>query len=277
MYSEKKTKKDKGQNESTFTLKFHLEEREKKPKNEILNCGNDMSCHHIMGRKYIQLLWALAIETGLVRETNQGYPVEDDAYVIKRFAGWPLDSKKKPQFMPNDSELKKRFFWSPFNLFIGPNQDWRGFDPSSGVEQICPASFPTNTWEALKAIPIWLEQIGVDLKQLVSAEDNSTIVLKINQSRDRVKQSLKKLLKQVCRTSAKGTAHGFRHEDWVAVKYNQSISRKIKSSEDVTVLYEFCCANQLVIQKEGVTNYWEYATINNRLTGIKFILKPKKK
>jgi hypothetical protein len=238
-----------------FVFNFTLPARLDAPAHGLPAAGPGFSRHHILGRKYIQLLFALANAT----EVSNG--------VLKRFAGWPKPNTSSA--IPEDNELERRFFWSPYNLFIGPDGNHRGFDPGSGVEQVCPPGLyreHAQQWEALRAIPAYLESIGVDLSALVWLEDRGILNMTLNVARDQIKSDLTRMIKAVTDTHAgdKVPVYGFHESEWVAVKQNISIERFINRTQDVRGLYDFAVADKLLVGR----------TWSNRLEGDLFILNP---
>ncbi|MFG3280334.1 hypothetical protein [Streptomyces sp. NPDC048111] len=186
--------------------------------------GANMSRHHILGRKYIQLLLAL----------GQEVPVSDGT--LKRFAGWPVSTGSTA---PVNAQLNGMFFWSPFNLFVGPAGTRRVFDPSSGVEQQRPNSFPEDRWNHLKRIPGYLEGIGVKLSELASLEDTGTKTWNITTSAEKIKDELTALIKDITATvtSDKVPVHKLDEDDWAIVTYLNVKNYKFRSAEDVQSLY----------------------------------------
>lgn len=214
-----------------------------------------MGRHHILGRKYIQLLLALARETG----------VSDG--VLKRFAGWPNPDSSSN--IPAETEFNGRFFWSPFNIFIGPDGNHRGFDPGSGVEQVCPPGLNRRhpgRWNALRAIPVYFERIGVNLRALVSLEDNAVMNMKLNNTGEEIKSDLTRLIKEVIATETgdKVFMYDFHENEWVAIKQSIVVDRFINQTHDVEGLYNFAVDNKLLVGRN-----W-----SNRIADDRFILNP---
>jgi hypothetical protein len=216
--------------------------------------GANLARHHILGRKYIQLLLALSRETGVSEGT------------LKRFAGWPVSSGSTA---PPDAQLNTLFFWSPYNLFIGPDGNHRGFDPSSGVEQICPPGFSEERWEALKAVPQYFENIGVDLGKLVTLEDNKPLELKLKGTKDEVKSDLTGKIKKITdtHTADKVPVYGFNENEWVAIKDCISVDRFIVRSQNVRGLYDYAFENKLIVD-------YTWAQVIGDQLSHKFILNP---
>ena len=216
--------------------------------------GANLARHHILGRKYIQLLLALARETGVSDGT------------LKRFAGWPINSSSTP---PAAAQFEGRFFWSPYNLFIGPDGNHRGFDPSSGVEQICPPGFNRERWEALKAVPEYFERVGVDLSKLVALEDNGSLELKLKGTKEEIKSALTERIKTITDTSTadKAPVYGFNENEWVAIKDSISVGRFIVRSQNVQGLYNYAVENRLIVD-------YTWAQVIGGQLSHKFILNP---
>lgn len=237
-----------------FEFRFTLPARSATPAWGLPAVGGNFSKHHILGRKYIQLLFALAQETGV----SKG--------LIKRFAGWPINKKSRT---PADPELVGRFFWSPYNLFIGPDAAHRGFDPSSGVEQSCPAGFDPDRWVALKAIPEYFDQIGVKLTDLVKLQDGQSMVITANQEKKAIKDDLTRMIKSVTDTarSDKVDVHGFYEDEWVAIKDSISLERHIIREQSAEGVYAFAHENKLIVDST-----WNDVITQN--LSHKFILRP---
>jgi hypothetical protein len=208
----------------SWPFEFTLPPRRDYPTALAAPVGAHRARHHILGRKYIQLLQLLAEKVGV----NPG--------TLKRFAGWPEGSSSNK---PVEGEFPGRFFWSPYNLFIGPEGQLRVFDPSSGVEQQKPNSFPQNRWDALKAIPPYFQEIGIDLRQLVGLEDGKTEKWDITPSPEAVLSGLTERIKAVTRTGP-GDAfvlHAMRNADWAPVPATAVANAKITSYADIEALY----------------------------------------
>ncbi|WP_320775296.1 hypothetical protein [Streptomyces sp. CRN 30] len=158
---------------------------------------------------------------------------------LKRFAGWPVSSGTTA---PAEAQFTGMFFWSPFNLFVGPAGTRRVFDPSSGVEQQRPNSFPSERWAYLKEFPGYFESIGVKLAELAALEDNGVKKWQITPDKEKVKGELTARIKRVTDTvtSDKIPVHDLREADWAVVAYTDVKNYKFRDSEDVVSVYDRC-------------------------------------
>jgi hypothetical protein len=143
--------------------------------------------------------------------------------IILRFACWNKDDvgaiiRGDVRFgIDQYNTLKRWFFWSPYNLFIGPGPTLRLFDPKSGVEQTCPQCFPRNRWAALKAIPQFIEDLGIPLLQLVYLKENATANWFLIGDKKDIRVKLSQLLRGIYDTGP-AEPHMFDDRDWIAVK-----------------------------------------------------------
>ncbi|MEJ3653192.1 hypothetical protein WEH80_09420 [Actinomycetes bacterium KLBMP 9759] len=183
--------------------------------------GANLSRHHVLGQKYLQALLALARKVTVEPTT------------LERFAGRPITASTPwPAAMPN------AFFWSPYDLFIGPKAQLRVFDPSSGVEQQKPRSFPGDRWAALKALPEFLAEVGVPLEKLVAAPVGVRQRWRLRRSpgSDEVTQLLKAISSTV--RSDHVYPHGLDETDWAFVREVDVRNFHPGSAEDVHSIHQ---------------------------------------
>ena len=253
-------KKFEAKNQEAFSFKFKMPGREKSPTDIKIQDNQDgrKARHHILGRKYIQLLFALALAVEDLNVSEMDDNVKGIENLRKtdvfghllRFACWdkeevgPIISGNKPFGIDKYNQLKSWFFWSPYNLFIGPAPTLRLFDPKSGVEQTCPRGFLQDRWVALKAIPQFIEDIGIPLNQLVSLEEGAAVDWFVKGNKKDVKVKLCQLLKGIYNTGS-ADPHTFDDQDWIVVQakletfdtiikhVNRQIEEKIYNGEYV--------------------------------------------
>src|SRR5262249_37157914 len=134
-------KKYEAKNQETFSFKFTLPPRVNAPNDIQIQDNQDgrKARHHILGRKYVQLLFALALA---VEDLNVGDLDNNEKEIDKlrgkevfghllRFACWNKDEvgaiiRGDVRFgIDQYNVLKRWFFWSPYNLFIGPGPTLR--------------------------------------------------------------------------------------------------------------------------------------------------------
>lgn len=208
------------------TTTFVLTERWDAPATLSLDRGSDQdaqlvpkerySRHHVVGRKYLQMLMHLLELFEFVTVVDRRVRMQDQ--VIARCD--PRIQKFAEYRGSNLQALKAAFFWSPWNLFVGPMAELRTFDPSSGVEQVRPKCFPEKRWNALKMIPETLEQLGVVLANLVILRDNESLKVTLKVGDDVARQKLDRLLeklKAVCPKTQVGKPFRFNPDEWAVV------------------------------------------------------------
>jgi|SoiMethySBSTD1v2_1073268.scaffolds.fasta_scaffold610535_3 hypothetical protein len=241
--------------------------------------------HHILGRKYIQLLLSLALAVDDVDENDLNTVCKKDLFgQLLGFACWSgndigaIKGGRQPFTTDTFNLFKRWFFWSPYNLFVGPVGELRIFDPSSGVEQACPRGFPGTRWLALKAIPQYFETIGVPLKELVRLSDDGTVTWYLNGDKKTIKTALQQLVKAVCVTESPVvlTAYEFNEEEWVAVQPSPNVYKRIMENiaeqQSVDGLYQLIQNHQL----QFITIKWEdFVQLEPQVrNSYKFILRP---
>ncbi|WP_232667853.1 hypothetical protein [Pseudonocardia sp. TRM90224] len=182
--------------------------------------GANLSRHHILGQKYLQVLLALARKVAVGQST------------LERFAGRPITASAPwPAAMPN------AFVWSPYDLFIGPKAQRRVFDPSSGVEQQKPRSFPEGRWAALKAVPEFLATAGVPLEKLVAAPVGVRQQWRLRRApgTDEVTQLIKTISSTVRADHV--YPHGLDESDWAFVREVDVRNFHPTTAEDVQSIH----------------------------------------
>jgi hypothetical protein len=268
----------------SFSFKFELPEREGHPGwiGAITDNTEGLKArHHILGRKYLQLLFALALAVDDVRPNDLSTIAGKDLFgFLLEFAGWTgndVGAIKRSEQRFGEAEfnnLRRSFFWSPYNLFIGPIAQLRIFDPSSGVEQDCPRNFPLNRWDALKAIPVYLHEIGVNLQELVDLRDGGTKTWTLTADKGEIRERLRLLIKNVVRTmNAPPEVYEFNEADWVATTGSVSVQRHIQRCWSVSDLYQFVQENSLLAADASWT--WVKTQSASVRSAYKFILIPR--
>jgi hypothetical protein len=277
-----------GDKSEKFKFTFTLPERLSSPSDiKIVNNTAGLKArHHILGRKYIQLLLALALAVDDVDENDLNTICKKDLFgQLLGFACWSgkdigaIKSGDQPFTTDTFNLFKRWFFWSPYNLFVGPVGELRIFDPSSGVEQACPRGFPGARWDALKAIPLYFETIGVPLSDLVRLNDTGTVTWYLQGGKKTIKDDLQKLVKKVCANENPDllTTYEFNEEEWVAVQpaanVYDSILKNIAKEQSVAGLYKLIQSYQL----QFISIKWEdFVKLAPQVrNSYKFILLPK--
>jgi hypothetical protein len=276
-------------NSDKFTFTFTLPDRLPSPDDlkTFDNAEGLKARHHILGRKYIQLLLALSLAVDEVDENNLDTIIKKELFGhLLAFACYNVNEigeiKHGSKRFDNQTLnlFKKWFFWSPYNLFIGPTGDHRIFDPLSGVEQTCPSGFPENRWAALKAIPQYFEQIGVPLKELVNLHNGGSAKWGLIGSKDKIKNDLQLLIKAVCQTGNVNTIepYAFNEAEWIVVQPSPNvldkIIKQINIEQSVDTLY------QLVVKDynlKPVQIIWkDFVKLESQVRrSYKFVLRPK--
>lgn len=207
-------------------IKFVLDERFDAPGTLTMDVGNDedavavaagnYSRHHIVGRKYLQMLTHLLVEFEYVTVADRSVREADQVIAtcdarVRKFAEYQGNNLRA---------LKGALFWSPWNLFVGPKGEFRTFDPSSGMEQVKPKGFPDDRWKALKQVPLTLEDLGVSLVNVVTADngDELNFTLKVEDATAKTRlNALLDALKAACPEKQTGKPYRFNPDEWAVV------------------------------------------------------------
>jgi hypothetical protein len=203
--------------------------------------GNGWSRHHIVGRKYLQFLYKILEAYGFIVSGN----LAECDNRVKKFATY---DNTGPRDM---DELATGWFWAPTNLFLGPNGDFRSFDPSSGVEQVKPKGFPQKRWDAVKLIPATLEAIGIDLNSLVKHQDGQEQTYTIPKNDDDIRVTLGKLLDALYAV-ATVNAYKYKDDEWAVVQDSELLA--VQNSKQVSTQYQLALNKKLVKIDKSVEN-----------------------
>jgi hypothetical protein len=134
------------------------------------------SRHHVVGRKYLQLLQVLWEHYGFITYVDARPPPPGGG----RHADQPEDHERRlsadtdPRVvalaqMPANADrgtVHTYLFWMPLNLFVGPSADYRTFDPGGGLEPVKPLTLPAFRWAAVHQIPAAMRALGIPVRVL---------------------------------------------------------------------------------------------------------------
>jgi hypothetical protein len=149
--------------------------------------------HHILGRRYMQLLSAIVIE------------IRDDALLSALYG---IAGAKRSDIQPD--ELHSAVFWSPLNLFFGPHGIDRVDDPGSDTERRKPLSFPVEVWKALMELKATLED-GVGRQTLRSYLAGNEVAISFNKAS---RKQLTEVLTKLRKLKKSSSGHVMRLSDW---------------------------------------------------------------
>lgn len=132
--------------------------------------------HHVVGRKYLQLLQVLWEHYGFITYVDARDPPPGGG----RHPDQPEDHERRlspatdPRVvalaqMPANADrgtVHTYLFWMPLNLFIGPRARYRTFDPGGGLEPVKPLTLPAYRWAAVHRIPVTMRELGIPVRVL---------------------------------------------------------------------------------------------------------------
>lgn len=161
------------------------------------------SRHHIIPQTMLQLIFRLSEHSG----------------VNERFL---LGFGRYPAYV--QSPLFAKFIWSPFNLFIGPEDDLRTYPAGSEIESTRPPCFPSARWNALMEFPKYLTRLGIDLKTLYTLRPGSTQSFRVNLPFGEIKADLESIFREVIATSSSDRVKPYPYVDSEWLIYNPEIT-----------------------------------------------------
>jgi len=261
------------------TIVFTLAERWDAPATLGFDLGNakelgipngKYSRHHIAGRKYMSMLLELltAFELVTVQDTRarrQDWNIGTCDDRIKKFASYAGNAY---------NALAAAFFWSPWNLFVGPAGDYRAFDPSSGVEPVKPLNFPDARWKAVKAIPVTLEKLGVPLANLVKLDNGADLRFTALLDDGKAKDELRALLDGFAGMMGAhgGKPYRFSLDEWAVVDTAKDVKKVLNVASSAQAEMQFTMAGK----EKLIQNEKTWADVANQQPGqirLKMILR----
>jgi hypothetical protein len=233
------------------TIKFVLRERWDAPDNLGFDTSlakdetipnSKYSRHHIVGRKFMTMLMELlttfefvTIQDRSVRPQDWNVQACDDR--IKKFAEYTGNAY---------NALFAAFFWSPWNLFIGPARDYRTFDPGSGVEPVKPKNFSATRWAAVKAIPEVMDKMGVPLAKIAALDNNGEITFTLKVDDSEGKKSLEELLEGFSKMRGKQTGKPYRFDpdEWAVVNTSKDARKVLEVTNNEKAVLQYKMAGE---------------------------------
>jgi hypothetical protein len=207
------------------------------------------SRHHIVGRKFMTLLMELLTEFEFVtiRDRNvrpQDWNIQNCDDRIKKFAEYTGNAY---------NALFAAFFWSPWNLFIGPSRDYRTFDPGSGVEPVKPQNFNETRWKTVKKIPTVMEEIGVPLEKVAALDNGDELTFTLKSIDSAAQASLEDLLKDfhTMRGKQTGKPYRFGPDEWAVVDTSKDARNvmQVTNNDKARMQYKSATDAKLIVQK----------------------------